>query len=364
MGDYTVVVSNPGGSITSAPANLLVFAPGAIITGGLRREVYTNAAGGSIGDLPYRMTFPDLPDITNIVTSFELPANFGENYGVRLSGFILPSVTGNHTFYLSSDDQSVLWLSTDEQPAHIRMIAAEPEWNGSRAFISGLNQGSRGTPPFNISAPISLQAGRRYYVMALMKEGTGGDHFSVAWQTPGGPAVANGSAPIPGANLAYFNLAPVITSQPSDQTVALGNEATFSATAMGTTALRYQWRRNGVNIPGATNRTFTIANVQATNVASYSLTARNSFGNATSLVARLTYVGFAPPQFTGTPSLSNGVFRGQITGATGLPIRVEVSTNFVNWQTVHTVTNNPGPSPVTDTNALSRRRSFYRALLP
>ena len=361
MGDYTVIVSNPGASVTSAPANLLVFAPGAIVTGGLRWEVYTNVSGSSVGDLPISPNFPDTPDLTNIITSFEQPVDFADNYGARLSGFLLPTVTGNYTFYISSDDQGVLWLSTNEQPANLRLIAAEPVFNDSRAYINGVIQSTRGTPPFNISTPIPLQAGQRYYVLALMKEGIFGDNFAVAWQPPGGPAVVNGSAPIPGANLAYLNLAPVITSQPQDQIAPVGGAANFAVTTIGTTPLRYQWSRNNTNIVGATNRVLTIASVQATNFGNYALVANNSFGSATSQVARLS---FTPPNFTGTPGVSNGVFRAQIAGATGLVVRVDFSTNLLNWQPLQTFTNTAGLFTVTDTNAPGRARSFYRAVVP
>src|SRR4030095_8478596 len=53
--------------------------------------------------------------------------------------------------------------------------------------------------------------------------------------------------------------APVITNQPQSITVSKGNPATFSVTATGTQPLTYQWRKNGANINGATNSTYTIA---------------------------------------------------------------------------------------------------------
>ena len=67
---------------------------------------------------------------------------------------------------------------------------------------------------------------------------------------------------------------PVISSQPIDQTVALGGTATFSVTATGTGPFTYQWRFNGTNLPnniittvagdGASNGSFT-NNIPATN---------------------------------------------------------------------------------------------------
>ncbi|MCD4798729.1 MAG: immunoglobulin domain-containing protein, partial [Methanosarcinales archaeon] len=50
---------------------------------------------------------------------------------------------------------------------------------------------------------------------------------------------------------------PVITSQPSDQSVSVGQTATFVVEATGTTPLNYQWRKNGANISGANSTVYT-----------------------------------------------------------------------------------------------------------
>lgn len=54
--------------------------------------------------------------------------------------------------------------------------------------------------------------------------------------------------------------APTILTQPTDQRVTVGEAATFAVTATGTGTLGYQWLRNGSEIPGATQSTYTLAN--------------------------------------------------------------------------------------------------------
>ena len=106
-------------------------------------------------------------------------------------------------FYISSDDQGELWLSTDDNPANKKLVCSEPQWNGSRVWTGG----DRRNPaaPENISNPIGLEAGKFYYVEALMKEGVGGDNLAVAWKTSGQTAPpANGSDPISAPNIAGF----------------------------------------------------------------------------------------------------------------------------------------------------------------
>jgi CubicO group peptidase (beta-lactamase class C family) len=70
-------------------------------------------------------------------------------------------------------------------------------------------------------------------------------------------------------------------------------------------------------------------------------------------------------KFVGLPSiLGNGSFRVNLTGATGQQIRVQISTNLFDWQLLQTFTNISGTITITDSNAPSRSRSFYRAFVP
>ncbi|HEY6505062.1 MAG TPA: immunoglobulin domain-containing protein [Chitinophagaceae bacterium] len=64
------------------------------------------------------------------------------------------------------------------------------------------------------------------------------------------------------------NTPPVITVQPASQTVCAGANVTFSVTATGT-SLTYQWRKAGINIPGATGSSFTISGAVAGDAGNY-----------------------------------------------------------------------------------------------
>jgi uncharacterized repeat protein (TIGR01451 family) len=82
-------------------------------------------------------------------------------------------------------------------------------------------------------------------------------------------------------------VAPVITVQPADRQVCGGTSAFFNVTATGTN-LSYQWRKDGVNIPGATASQFVIVQVTAADLARYDVVVSNACGMATSNAARLT----------------------------------------------------------------------------
>jgi uncharacterized repeat protein (TIGR01451 family) len=80
---------------------------------------------------------------------------------------------------------------------------------------------------------------------------------------------------------------PQITSPPQSQTVTNGGTAVFTVGVVGT-APRFQWRRDGVNLPGATNATLTVTNAQLSSEGSYSVQVTNEVGSATSSGASLT----------------------------------------------------------------------------
>src|SRR5262249_25519685 len=64
---------------------------------------------------------------------------------------------------------------------------------------------------------------------------------------------------------------PVITTQPQSQIAAPGTAVTFSVQATGATPLTYQWNKNSVNIPGATNASVTISGVTTNDAGNYAV---------------------------------------------------------------------------------------------
>jgi hypothetical protein len=84
------------------------------------------------------------------------------------------------------------------------------------------------------------------------------------------------------------NTPPAITTPPVSQTNAVGSTASFSVLATGTAPLAYQWRFASTNIPGATNSSFSKANVQTNDAGFYAVVVTNIAGAVTSAPALLT----------------------------------------------------------------------------
>ena len=90
---------------------------------------------------------------------------------------------------------------------------------------------------------------------------------------------------------------PVITNQPTSQTVSPGSTVTLTVGYSGTGPFYFQWRRNGVNLPQGTNQTLTLSNVQVTDSGDYSVVVFTDAGAASSDVA-VVRVTNATLQFT------------------------------------------------------------------
>ena len=145
---------------------------------GIPWEGWTGIAGTEVSALAADSRFPNVPTATEKRTSFEAPANFADNFGARMHGFLIPPASGNYTFWIASDANSELSLSANHRSANATVIARVNGNTAPREWSKSSSQQSTSIP---------LTVGVRYYIRALHKEGTGEDHLAVAWQGPGIP---------------------------------------------------------------------------------------------------------------------------------------------------------------------------------
>jgi hypothetical protein len=98
------------------------------------------------------------------------------------------------------------------------------------------------------------------------------------------------------ATAAYGSIAaPFVTGNPGNQTVAAGSTAALSGAASGSLPISYQWKKDGLNVPGATAATLSLTNVYFTDAGSYMLWATNAVGHTNTAAATLTVM--PPPTF-------------------------------------------------------------------
>jgi hypothetical protein len=94
-----------------------------------------------------------------------------------------------------------------------------------------------------------------------------------------------------GGSASHNSSFPSITAQPANQTVAVGQPATFTVVATGASPLSYQWQKSGAAIPGATAASYSTLPVAIGDTGSvYRVVVSNPAGQVTSNPATLTVV--------------------------------------------------------------------------
>ncbi len=164
-------------------------------TGTILRERWNGLPGEWLRDAAASPRLQGPPDQSTMLTSMKTPTNDGADFVDRLRGFIIPPLSGTYTFWIASDDNGELYLSSDEDPAHL-----QPQL----AWCKVVSEEGWDERPEQRSRQIALEAGHRYYIEVRRKQGPGGAHLAIGWQLPDGYR----ERPIPGSRLAPWMAAP------------------------------------------------------------------------------------------------------------------------------------------------------------
>ena len=84
-----------------------------------------------------------------------------------------------------------------------------------------------------------------------------------------------------------------ITSQPVDQIALVGQTVSFNVAAVGTGTLRYQWRKDGADLSGATDATLTLTGIQPPDDGIYTCLVADDYDSMVTDAAALT-VAYKP----------------------------------------------------------------------
>lgn len=140
------------------------------------------------------------------------------------------------------------------------------------------------------------------YVLNSVQSSAAGSYDVVVTNTVG--SVTSSAATL------IVNTGPVITTQPSaNASYVVGNAVTLSVVATGLPTPTYQWRKGGVDLPGKTAASFTIAAVSLADAGSYSVVVTNSVSTVTSNA--VSFLVYQPPTILAQPAVQN-----KLTGET------------------------------------------------
>ena len=291
---FVVTVTNALGSVTSAAATLTVNVPPSITTQPTAQSVLVGQTA----------TFSVVAAGTNPLT-YQWKKNGSAIQGATLSSYTTPatvfadngaSYSVTVTNVAANVTSSSAVLTVNAPPAITKQPANSTVTAGQTATFSIT---ASGTAPLSYqwtrnSLPISGATSASYTTPATSGMDNG-SQFAVAITNLVGTVT---SAP---ATLTV-NVPASITTQPTNQTIYVGQTATFSVVAAGTGTLAYQWKKSGPQIKGATLSSYTTPVVTlADSGSSFTVTVTNSFGSVTSSAAILTVLPAIPPVITTQP---------------------------------------------------------------
>jgi len=285
-GGYTVTVSNSLGSVASAPAVLTVLIPATVpviqtqpvsvaVTAGANATFSVAATGTSPLSYQWRKDGVALTGATGAT--------------LALSG-VQAIQAGVYTVVVSNTAGSV---TSTGATLTVNPVVVAPRIDAAptgRVATEGANV------TFSVvasgSAPLTYQWFR---ADALIPGATQATLFlgnvQLADAGPYTVAVGNavGSVSSPPATLVVNPrvVPPVITSPPAGRSAVAGSTVTLEVTATGSAPLVYQWRRNGVNLVGATTAGLTLTNLLVGDAGDYTVVVSNAAGSVTSAPATL-----------------------------------------------------------------------------
>ena len=337
IGDYQVVVGNAWGAVTSSVATLNIQGVDAGIWRGL------------VGYYPFREGARDESGFANHGTMMAgaslAPGRLGDGSSVRIDG-----INGlnkgvritNSILNAGQPGYSVnLWFKTENGAKENQtLVNTDPHCgfavsfnsDGSARLGKWMGDGDRWLSLANYSA--SQFSAPKWRMMTFIKDGSrfrlfaDGSQESVldmvtdGWDKPMSLWIGSIGPIYPGAlrpgevfaglidDVRIYNRAlsdaevaalyasevprpPQITAQPVGVTTNLGGTVSLSVTAIQNVegTMSYQWLKDGIVLPGATNPVLTVTNVQPSSIGDYQVVVGNALGSVTSSVAKLNIQG-------------------------------------------------------------------------
>ena len=281
-GAYTVVVTNPAGTVTSAAAALTVNAPPVITAQPANQSVVV----GQTATFSVTATGNPAPTYQWQKGGVNIAGATGSTYTTPVtvigdSGSTFDVVVTNSLGTVTSTAATLTVNLAPVTPTITTQPVSQTVAAGASVTFSVVATGTP-TPTyqwFKNGTAITGATNSSYTIASVVP--TDAATYAVSATNSQGTITSSGAV----LTVLY---APVITTQPASQTVSQGTNVTFSVVANGNPAPTYQWQFNGGNIAGATLSTYTINSVGSGNAGSYDVVVTNSQGSVTSTAATLT----------------------------------------------------------------------------
>jgi hypothetical protein len=272
-GQYALVATNSAGSAVSAPFSVVIEVPPTFSESGQPKPASViegdpfQIIGNAVGASSYQW-YLNGTELTGATSNsyLVLKASLGNAGTYKL--------VATSPFGLTAESQSVKVdvfsrPSIRLQPQH-RFVAL-----GEQAVFSVEATGS-GPLSFKWfrNGTVITESNLSTFVIPAAAE-TDAALYSVEVSSPYGTVLSTG---------AQLAIKPTITAagQPRGRVIRLGDSFSLSVQAVGTGALTYQWFKNGVIIPAAIDKTFSVAQSSVSSEGQYHVEVRSDYGSTTS----------------------------------------------------------------------------------
>src|SRR5207248_410870 len=277
---FTVVVSNAAGSVTSNAAALTVNAapvaptittqPASQTVSAGQTATFTVTATGT-APLSYQWQKNGTAIGAATTASYTTPSTTAADNGDQFT-VVVSNAAGSVTSRAAALTVSAVLVA----PTITTQPASQTVTAGQRAAFTVTATGT---------APLSYQwqkngttigaATAASYTTPATTASDSGDQFTVVVSNAVGSVTSSAAAL-------------TITTQPASQTVTAGQTATFTVTATGTAPLSYHWQKNGTAIGSATAASYTTpATTASDSGAQFTVVVSNAVGSVTSNAAAL-----------------------------------------------------------------------------
>lgn len=389
VGNYSVVITNAAGSVTSSVAVLAIMTPSAY--GGILAAWETTGVSG-YGPTPFAAT-SNAPNVnvfglargSGVGTSGTAGSDAWGGTGFAFTD-AATAITGNSfvTFGLTVDSGYVISF-TNIAAYNIRHSSTGSKtglWQyrvGNGVFTdigSAITWGAINSSSGNVQSAIDLSgisalqnipAGTNVAFRIVLWGGTGtGSWYINNMAATGYDLQVLGTL----APVVVAPTAPAITVPPVNTNVFVGKNAGFNVTATGTAPLNFQWLKNGAPLAdagamsGSRTNTLSFTPAATNHIGGYSVIVTNLGGAVTSSVALLNVAPLPSLMFSNS---LGGLVIGADGGAVSNAYIIQSATNLfppIVWTPLLTnVIGTNGQIRFTETN-YNLPASFYRIVIP
>ncbi len=280
--NYSVVVSNSAGAVTSAVAAVVVtnLLPVIRVPPQSQNVVIGGNATffvGAIGSEPrfYQWRFNNANIAGATASAYRTPSlqtNSAGNYSVMVSNSFGVTVSSNAV------------LTLDYPPVIVTQPAGMTTFSGSNIFLTVVATGTQVLSYDWQKNGVDFQTANATLELDDVQSSDSGTYSVIVYNNYGYAFSSNA--------VLVVNGPPSILQQPQDISTGLGSNAVFSVQAVGSGTLTYQWRKDGAAISGATTSAYAIATVTTNDPGVYSVVVGNSYGSTPSDDALLTLTNY------------------------------------------------------------------------